>query len=387
MLRAWKWVAIVTAFGGLLSSEAFARPGGGHARGRSAPTIRRGPQGPSPAARGPQTRPAPGNVPNRLGPNQGPNGNRPGPPAGNQRPGRNLNHPTPSQQQLRNFLDRPSATTLQRAGSQNRPELNERGRQRFEQLGGIGRPDGQQPPRAAELQQQRQQIHRHLTQYWQDAPQPFSPAWYAEHPNAWQLTHPHADAWAVASWAAVAGWVGVHAAPASYQYNTYSTAVPTEDGDDATTTADASDATAEQAATLANTNTEADTDESEWLTLGVFAMVQGDQSQPSSMLQLAVSKKGLLRGSYYDLITNSAYAVEGAVDLETQQAAWKIADSASVVFETGLSNLTMDQAPLAVYVGSQPPQRWQLVRMQPTTPAANPEPDRAEAPSLGEPNR
>ena len=37
----------------------------------------------------------------------------------------------------------------------------------------------------------------------------FSPAWYADHPGAWQYTHPHADAWAIAGIGAAAAWLGL----------------------------------------------------------------------------------------------------------------------------------------------------------------------------------
>ena len=40
---------------------------------------------------------------------------------------------------------------------------------------------------------------------------PFTPAWYANHSTAWQYSHPHADAWAVASIGTVAVWLGIPA--------------------------------------------------------------------------------------------------------------------------------------------------------------------------------
>ena len=57
--------------------------------------------------------------------------------------------------------------------------------------------------------------------------QMFTLAWYRDHPNAWHLTHPHADAWAIATMATVAGWVGLAVQPAGYVYNS---AVVYDDG-------------------------------------------------------------------------------------------------------------------------------------------------------------
>ena len=62
--------------------------------------------------------------------------------------------------------------------------------------------------------------------------QPFTAEWYADHPAAWQYTHPHADAWAVASAAGVAAWLGWANQPV---YGTSSTVVyqevPAEESD------------------------------------------------------------------------------------------------------------------------------------------------------------
>jgi hypothetical protein len=40
-------------------------------------------------------------------------------------------------------------------------------------------------------------------------PEPFTPAWYVDHPGAWHATHPHADAAAVAAVGGLAAWIAV----------------------------------------------------------------------------------------------------------------------------------------------------------------------------------
>ena len=55
----------------------------------------------------------------------------------------------------------------------------------------------------------------------------------------------------------------------------------------------------------------------EWLPLGVFAMVQGDEKTSNHIFQLAVNKQGVIRGNYYDAVTDSTALIYGAVDKKT----------------------------------------------------------------------
>ncbi len=59
--------------------------------------------------------------------------------------------------------------------------------------------------------------------------------------------------------------------------------------------------------------------------LGVFAVTQdGDSTggDPTMFLQLAVSKQGILAGTFQNTSTGTVKSVEGMVDKETQRAAW-----------------------------------------------------------------
>ena len=105
----------------------------------------------------------------------------------------------------------------------------------------------------------------------------------------------------------------------------------------------------------------------EWLSLGVFAMVQDGQAsgpEPTLYLQLAVSKEGMLAGTYYNSSNDQSYEIEGAVDKQTQRTAWTVGGKAWPVMETGVSNLTKDEAPSLIHFENGQTQQWLLVRLE-----------------------
>ena len=65
----------------------------------------------------------------------------------------------------------------------------------------------------------------------------------------------------------------------------------------------------------------------EWMPLGVFALVQNDQSDPHYIMQLAVNKSGALAGNYSDLMSGTNVPIQGAVDKKTQRVAWTVGDN------------------------------------------------------------
>lgn len=187
----------------------------------------------------------------------------------------------------------------------------------------------------------------------------FTPKWYAQNPNAWQWQHPHADAYAAATWSNAATWVGIGAAPVAYGYNNGAVVYQ---NNTYTNYDNAQQTEATTALVSAADNYNADS--AEWLPLGVFGLVPGQHTNATSMVQLQVSKDGIINGSYMDLLSHASTPLQGSVDTRSQLAAWKVGNSENVVFETTLSSLTTDSAPVTVRYGEQQPQQWQLVRVK-----------------------
>ncbi len=105
--------------------------------------------------------------------------------------------------------------------------------------------------------------------------------------------------------------------------------------------------------------------ELEWLPLGVFAITAEGVNASSMYLQLALSKNGIISGTFYNESTGVTHPVEGFVDEETQRAAWKAVDgtNADIVMETGVFNLTQDTADVLVHFGPEKTQNILLVRL------------------------
>ena len=93
-------------------------------------------------------------------------------------------------------------------------------------------------------------------------------------------------------------------------------------------------------------------------------MTQNGQNSSNMVIQLAVNKAGIIRGNYTDTSANSSQTVQGSVDKKTQRAAWTIGDNKSTVIETGIYNLTKQEAPALVHFGNDRTEQWLLVRMK-----------------------
>ena len=82
------------------------------------------------------------------------------------------------------------------------------------------------------------------------------------------------------------------------------------------------------------------------------------------VFQLAVNKKGVIRGNYYDQVTQTNLPVTGAVDKQSQRVAWKVATGQGLVVETGLYNLTQDESSALVHYGADRTEQDLLVRVK-----------------------
>jgi hypothetical protein len=196
----------------------------------------------------------------------------------------------------------------------------------------------------------------------------FTPGWYNTHPVAWSTTRWVAgNLWTPCTYATLAGFVGLTAAPLYYDYG--STVVIQSDdvyiNGEAVATAANYAAQAATIADLGRTARPVDTDA--WQPLGVFGLMQGDEQQAQRVFQLAINKAGVLRGNYHDAVADNTLPVYGSLDARTQRVCWTIGDKKDVVFETGLNNLTQDQSTVLVHFGQDTTQQMLLVRLQQPT--------------------
>ncbi len=111
--------------------------------------------------------------------------------------------------------------------------------------------------------------------------------------------------------------------------------------------------------------TQEDDEKAEWLPLGVFALTQPDGESTDRILQLAVSKEGVIAGTLYSDTSDSTHPVEGSVDKKTQRAVWRITDGTNpdLVMETGIYNLTKDETEALLHFSNEQTQSVLMVRL------------------------
>jgi len=189
---------------------------------------------------------------------------------------------------------------------------------------------------------------------------------YGAKPATWSAAGWTAgQAWGVPTWSAVGTSLGYAADVQPFAYN-YGSNIAYQGNQvyyDGQPTATA-DQYYQQASTLAQNAPPADLQTTDWISLGVFALVQKEQSDPHYVLQLAVNKSGTLGGGYSDLVSGTTLPIQGAVDKASQRVAWTVGNNKNTVGETGLYNLTQDEAPALIHIGKDKTQQWLLVRLK-----------------------
>jgi len=392
------------------------RAGGGHAAARSGGGGYRGAMR-TPSMSRPQARPAnrlptdrfppSGSRPNISRP--APGGYRPNihrPSTGGSRP--NINRPTPGGNRPNvhrqgqggsrpNFSSRPSASDLggflglpgnhrpttlpsrtDRPNLGNRPNVGNRPHP-------GSRPNLGNRPNTNVGRENRARIHHQknvnsIRNHWAHANRrPFSKNWWGRYPTTlpgwrWHASwgrYPGSWYWRHARWPVVGTWfVWQWADPVIYNYGTNvvyrDNYVYVDDQPIATT-----DDYYQQAETIAGSVPEdslpedGDAEQIEWMPLGVYAIAEEGGTESGMLVQLAVSKEGILAGTFYIDATDEGRPLEGMVDRETQRAAWKFADGKNedIVMETAIYNLTQDDTTALVHFGEDKTQTWLMVRL------------------------
>ena len=192
----------------------------------------------------------------------------------------------------------------------------------------------------------------------------YSAAAYAEYPNAW-----HANNWAHGSvyynpgYRALAATLGLPGTPLLYDYgaNVVSQSGVVYVNGDSAGTSEAYAGEAEQIAASGQTDPGQDT---KWTPLGVFAVVEGDQTTSNDTFELAINREGVIRGNYNNIKDQQVLGLSGGVDKKSQRAAWKIADDRFPIYEAGIANLTKDATPLYVHMEDGQSRQMTLIRLQ-----------------------
>ncbi len=199
----------------------------------------------------------------------------------------------------------------------------------------------------------------------------FNGDWWGAHPGAWgDAGWGNSWAWGGTSWPVMAGFWGmpVETVPTPYDYGNnityqndtvYYGSQPTE----------SSLAYYGQAQALALTAPVtmapiSKASEKDWKPLGVYSLIQGDQTNTNMMFQLAVNKEGVIKGNYYNTLTEETKPVSGAIDKKNMRAAWTIAGNKNVVYDTGLANLLSEQSSVLIHMGKEKTQQWTLVKLK-----------------------
>lgn len=103
----------------------------------------------------------------------------------------------------------------------------------------------------------------------------------------------------------------------------------------------------------------------EFKPLGVYALAEPGQNDSNMIFQLAIDKKGIIRGNYFNQISNEQSQVYGALDKKTQRISWTIGQNNNTVFDTSLGNLTKDDSPVLVHYGPDSTRQMNLFKMNP----------------------
>lgn len=105
--------------------------------------------------------------------------------------------------------------------------------------------------------------------------------------------------------------------------------------------------------------------QAEWLPLGVFAVTRDGEANSDLLVQLAVTKAGVVGGTAQEQKTGQTYPVEGLVDKQTQRTIWSYTDNQGkrIVMETSVYNLTQSEATGLVHFGPNDIRVIELVRL------------------------
>ncbi len=252
-------------------------------------------------------------------------------------------------------------------GSQQRDQRvdNRQDRSGTRQARRDARPNSPQD-RAERRQDRGQSVRQNLRHHPSHLPHD---GFWRDHPNwaRWRVNRPYR--WA--TWGTLGVWHGLSGDGLYYDYGTggncyYEGDTVYYEGEPVATAEEYANQAigfAEAGAVTIDNAVTSNTD-IEWMPLGVFALVHEEDGDPIFFMQLQISKDGTISGTYVNTAKDTSQTIQGSVDKESQRAAWTVGDNPNTVIETGLYNLTKDQAPALIHFGTEKTQEWLLARME-----------------------
>ncbi|MEC7839963.1 MAG: hypothetical protein VX777_07985 [Chlamydiota bacterium] len=174
----------------------------------------------------------------------------------------------------------------------------------------------------------------------------FGHDYWRDHPNRWYHNVDGVNWWRAAAWGTFIGWLPWRwSEPIYYNY-------PDEGNFD-------------EAEELINNIPNVNLDTVQWLPLGVFALSQDNGASTNMYLQIAVSKEGIISGTYINTTTNTNQPIEGMIEQKSQRAAWKVIGTPdSPLMETGAHSLTEKQSTILVHFPDGSTQQWSMMRLE-----------------------
>jgi hypothetical protein len=195
----------------------------------------------------------------------------------------------------------------------------------------------------------------------------FEDFWY-DHPHAYYHFQQNPLFWSWATFGAMSAFMPWNwGAPAYYDYGTGGNVYYEGETVYANGEAIPAEEYATQAETLATSAPEVENpDEMEWLPLGVFAITKDGDTDvaPNMFLQLAVSKEGIIAGTYQNKTTDETQSIEGMVDQKSQRAAWTITGKNTPIMETGIANLTENETTALVHFADGTTQQFLMLHIE-----------------------
>ena len=190
--------------------------------------------------------------------------------------------------------------------------------------------------------------------------------WMQHSDYRWQWGQHNLNWWAWAKAGDVAGWLNNRASSPTVYFD-YGTNLYLEDGKVFYfgKPIGTPEEYVQQAQTIAKRVPAVDPAKVSWLPLGVFVITEKDGSAEDSnlFLQLAISKEGIIAGTFQNTATGKSFEIEGTIDPETQRAAWSPVGESRPIIETGIYNLTENEAGVLIHFEDEDTQQWRLFRV------------------------